>query len=374
MIEKNIYLSDKYNNYLSPEAVVWINDEKLSEKGIYFTGLEVDKSLDGADICSFSISDAIDSEFEPKNSDLFELGNTIEIHIGYADSDKKKSDLSILFMGIVTKVNWNFSEDNFLDISIEGHDYSFLLMKHQYKNVIRSSTISDIVNKIVGSTYRNLFTKSNIEPTTVIYPQMQIQEENDYLFIRSLADKNGYEFFIDNSTLHFRSPPVEQTSSITLRYGQEILGFKPEFNVEKEVSKVKVVGLEFSGDKKPIVGEASVKDIDSSSSNTASGIKALLKKLNRIEYEVREPVKTVEEAIERAQSILQNHSTNLFKGEVKSIGIPDLKPGITIALSGLGSRFSRDYYIEKTIHSFSDQGYETTVSVRGSANSFKKSG
>lgn len=372
MIEKNIYLSDKYNNYLSPEAVVWINDEKLSGKGIYFTNLEVDKSLDGADICSFSISDAINSEFEPKNTNLFELGDTIEIHIGYADSDTKRSDLSILFKGLVTKVNWNFSEDNFLDISIEGHDYSFLLMKHQYKNVIKLSTVSDIVEKIVRSTYSNLFTKLNIEPTTLIYNQVQMQEESDYLFIKSLADKNGYEFFIDNSTLHFRSPPTAQTSSLTLRYGQEILGFKPEFNVEKEVSKVKVVGLEFAGDKKPIVGEALLKDTDSSSSSSLSGIKALLKKLNRIEYEVREPVKTVEEATKRAKAILENYATNLFKGEVKSIGIPELKPGITITLSGLGNRFSRDYYVEKTIHSFSDQGYETTVSVRGSANSFKK--
>jgi len=122
-----------------------------------------------------------------------------------------------------------------------------------------------------------------------------------------------------------------------------------------------------SGDKKPIVAEAILQSIDGSCSDTSVGIRALLKKVDSIEHEVKESVKTVAEAKERADAILQKFTIETtFRGEVKSIGIPDLKPGITITLSGLGKRFSSDYYIEKSIHSFSDQGYETTVTVRKS--------
>lgn len=372
MTEKKTDFSKNYNNYLAPEAMIWINGKKLSEQWIYFTSLEVEKYLDGADTFSFSVSDAIDLEFKPKNANLFELGDTVEIHIGYADSHKEKSDLSMLFIGLITSVNWNFSEDNYLDISVEGKDYSFLLMKHTYNKIIKEATISDIVEKIMNETYKNTFKKVKIEATDVTYKQVKNQEENDYLFIKSLADKIGYEFFIDNKNFYFQSQPQNQSSAFTLYYGKEILGFKPEMNVEKEISKVKVIGLELSGDKERIVGEATLQSSEGIFTDASSGIKSLLKKLNAIEYEVKEPVKTLEEATKRAKSILENFSKNFFKGEIKSIGIPDLKPGITITLSGLGKRFSRDYYVEKTVHSFSEQGYETTVSVRGSRSSFKK--
>lgn len=359
------HLSDTYNNYLAPEAVIWINDAKLSEDGFFFTTVEIDKTLDGADTCTFSISDAIDLEFKPKKADLFELGDTIEVHIGYADSHLKKSDLSILFKGVITNINWNFSEGEYLDISVEGKDYSFLMMKHAYKKVIKETTASGIVEKIVSEVYSNLFKEEHrkISATDVMYDQVENQKENDYLFIQDLAKQYGYEFFVDNELLYFRPVSKEQSSALTLRYGQEILGFKPELNVEKEVSKVKVIGLELSGNKEAIVGEATADE--AVFSDTQEGIKTLLKKLNRIEYEVREPVKSTEEATKRAEAIMQDFSLNTFKAEIRSVGIPELKPGITLSLLGLGKRFSCDYYIEKSIHSFSESGYETVLQVRG---------
>jgi phage protein D len=359
------YLSEQYNNYLAPEAVIWINGQKLSEDGFFFTTLEIDRALDGADTCTFSIADAIDLEFQPKKAGLFELGDTLEVHIGYADSHQKKSDLSILFKGIITAINWNFSEGEYLDISVEGKDYSFLMMKHAYKKVIKDVTASEIVKKIVSEIYSNLFKEENrkITATDVKYNQMENQKENDYLFIADLAKQYGYEFFVDNDLLYFRPVPKEQSSSLSLRYGQEILGFKPELNVEKEVSKVKVIGLELAGNKEAIVGEATADE--AVFSDTGEGIKALLKKLNRIEYEVREPVKSKEEATKRAEAIMANFSQNSFKAEIRSVGIPDLKPGITISLIGLGDKFSCDYYIEKSVHTFSESGYESVLHVRG---------
>lgn len=370
MSEKKRDFSKEYNNYLAPEAVIWINGKKLSEAWLYFTSLEVVKDIDGADTFSFSLSDAIDLEFNPKHASLFELGNTVEIHIGYAESHKKKSDLSMLFIGLITTVNWNFSEENYLDISVEGTDYSFLLMKHKYKKTIKEGTVSSIVQNIVDHTYSNTFKKIKIKETKEIYKQVQVKEVSDYLFIKSLAEQVGYEFFIENETFCFYPQLNKQSSLLTLYYGKEILGFKPELNVEKEVSKVKVIALELGADKKPIVGEAKTKSLDSTFKESSAGIKSLLKKLNAVEYEVREPVKSLEQAKERAEAILEKFSKNFFKAEIKSIGIPELKAGITISLSGLGKRFSRDYYVEKAVHTFSEEGYETVVSVRGSRSSF----
>lgn len=355
-------LSKVYNNYLAPEAVIWIENKKLSENSFYFTNLEIDKTLDGSDTCTFSIPDAIDLEFNSK-SKLFELGDIVEVHIGYADSHKDKADLSILFKGIITNVNWVFSENNYLTISIEAKDYSFLMMKHKYEKSMSDIKDSDVLSTIISEVYVNLFPQANrkIDLTTIEYKKVQNDKENDYLFIKSLAKRNKYEFFINNDYIYFRPIPEKLTSNLTLRYGEEILGFKPELNIEKEVSKVQVVGLELSSDKKPIIGEATRED--GAFDDTKEGIKRLLKKLNSIEYKVSEPVKSKEEATKRAEYLLQSFTNNSFKAEIRSIGIPDLIPGIAVSLDGLGNKFSGDYYIEKTVHSFNEQGYETLVNI-----------
>jgi len=361
-------LSKKYNNFLAPEAVIKINGQKLSEKHIYFSSLEVDKSYDSADTFSFTISDAINLEFEPKHKGLFSLGNQVEIYIGYAQNSDKESNL--LFVGLITNVNWNFEQGNYLDISVEGEDFSFLLMKHKHKGSFKEKSSSDIVQTLVDTYYKNFLSKTKIDTTKIVHDKYEHKETSDYLFMQKLAKDIDYEFFIDKRKLVFQSSPKKQTSTLTLHYGQEILGFKPELNIGKEVSKVRVVSLLISSDKKQIIGEAELKREKDTCSGNDIGIKTLQRKLESVTYEIRKPVHSIEEAKKEAEALLQKFSLNYLKAEIKSIGIPELKPGITISLKGLGNRFSCSYYVEKVVHRISDQGYESTISVRGGSNAF----
>lgn len=362
-------LSLAYNNFFAPEAVVWIEGTKLSEEGVYFTDLEITKDIAASDTFSFSVSNAISDEFTLKHDKLFALGNKVEIHIGYADSDQKKSSLSMLFVGIITNVNWHFSEDNYLDITVEGADYAFFLMKHSYKKPLREMSVSDAVTVILNEVYPQIFENIDVESSDIVHTQLENQEENDYLYFRSLAEKIGYNFYVDRENLYFK--PAEETaqSTLTVHYGRELLSFTPELNVQQEVSTVKVVGLEFSPSAEPIVGEAKREQVLSAESDT--GLQRLMRTLNTVEYEVREAVKSVEEAEQRAAALMKDFSFNFFKAEMTFVGLPDLVPGMTLTLKGLGERFSRDYYVEKTVHTISEQGYETAVSVRSSTSSFK---
>lgn len=382
-------LAKKYNNYLAPEAVIWINGEKLSKRNVFFSDLKVDMLLDGADTFSFTVSDAIDFEFEPKHADLFSFGDTVEIHIGYADSTLGKSMLPILFKGIITAINWNFSEDNYMDISIEGKDYSFLMMKHKYSRnddagggnepAWNDKTESEAVSEIINSVYKNIFSTVEIEDTAIVHKQIRHKEENDYAFISALAKKNNYEFFAYKDTIYFRKPPEmknnrgDMNNAITLFYGKEILSFTPEFNVDKQVTKVRVIGVELGEGKQKIVGEAPKTGVSVTGTSSFT-MKELLKSINNIEYEIKAPVKSVEEADTLAASVYGDLSSNLLQGEVRSIGIPDLKPGIKVNLAGLGSRFSKEYYISKAVHIINDQGYEVTLNIRSNAFSLNESG
>lgn len=371
-------LAQKYNNYLAPEAIVWINGQKLSKSGVFFSDLKIDMILDGADTFSFSVCDAIDFEFEPRELELFSFGDKVEIHIGYADNTQSEKPFSTIFKGIITSINWSFNENNYLEISVEGKDYSFLLMKHKYSSGDTDGgnepswsevTHSKVVEQVLNSTYNNLFSSVQIDDTGLIQDQIRHQEENDYAFISSLAQKNNLEFFVQQDELFFRKAPElkkssEDVNTLSLYYGKEILSFTPEFNVDKQVTKVKVIGVELSSDKSKIIAQAPSQTLSSEEESSDFSMKELLKNVNNIEYEIKASVKNVQEAEILAQSVYDNLASSLLQGELRSVGVPELRPGIALKLEGLGSRFSKQYYISKAVHSFNDQGYETNISIQ----------
>ena len=366
-------LLQKYNHYLAPESVIKINGKKLSQNHLFFNDLKVDMILDGTDVFSFTLSDAIDLEFEPKHPELFNSGNEVEIYIGYANNTNSKTPLPLIFKGIITAINWNFSENNYLDITIEGKDYSFLLMKHKSSEGEKQlnwddTTHSDIVEKIIKQTYNNKFSTLKIEDTTQVYHQVKYKEDNDYAFFARLARKSGYEFFIQKDEFYFRASPDIKNDDITLAYGVEILSFTPELNIDKHVTKVKVNAAEFIGGKQT-KGEA---PSPISNATKSLNIKEILKSISNIEYTMTANVNSVQEANALAQLKLDELNSNLIKAELRCIGIPELKPGISIKLKGLGQRFSTYYYITKAVHNFNEQGYEVTLDLVSSSKTVQE--
>ncbi len=367
-------LLQKYNHYLAPEAIVEINEVKLSQYHLFFNDLKIDMTLDGTDIFSFTLSDAINLEFEPQHPELFNSGNEVKIYIGYANNSNSKTPLPLLFQGVITSINWNFSENNYLDITVEGQDYSFLLMKHKSSSNEKqlnwdNTTHSDIVERIIQQTYSTKFKKIDIHDSEQVYNQVKYKEKNDYAFFTRLASKNGFEFFIQKDEFYFRPSPDIKNDDITLSYGIEILSFTPEINIDKHVTKVKVFSTEIQAGNKKIIGEAPkvLSDVES-----PLNIKEILKNISNIEYEMTVNVSSQKEADKIAQLKLNELNSNLIKAELTCIGIPELKPGIGIKLKGLGQRFSTYYYITKAVHNFNEQGYEVNLSLISSSKTIKE--
>ncbi len=374
-------LAETYGNYFAPEAIVWVNGKKLSKSNLSFSDLKVDMITDGADTFSFTLSDAFDPEsFKPKQASIFDFGDIVEIHIGYADNRKSKESLPILFKGVVTSVAWNFSEDNYLEITVSGKDFSFLMMKHKYRRSgggeasWNEKSDSDVVAEVFDATYKKVIKNKKIDAiSSPVRKQIRHKEENDFAFFTTLAKRSNYEFFVQNETFYFRKPPEAGKGEVVLRYGREILSFTPEFNVDKQVSKVRVVGLELGPKKEKIVAEVS----QSGSLKPDAGdsaLKELLKNLNNIEYEIRAPVESVEAAKKLAESKFKELSSGLLRAQLKSIGIPELKAGIYIKLEGLGSRFSKTYYVLKAVHTFGSGGYETMLDLANDSFRMEKGG
>lgn len=67
---------------------------------------------------------------------------------------------------------------------------------------------------------------------------------------------------------------------------------------------------------------------------------------------------------ELAEATLARTAADFITGRGTAIGLPALRPGVTVELSGLGSRFGGRYYVTDTSHRIDHDGYQTRFGAR----------
>jgi uncharacterized protein len=79
---------------------------------------------------------------------------------------------------------------------------------------------------------------------------------------------------------------------------------------------------------------------------------------------LRQPVFTQAEANQRAKAALNEKAKQFLTGEGETIGLPEIRPDRNVALDGLGSPFSKTYYIQQATHKIDPSGYRTRFKVK----------
>jgi hypothetical protein len=84
----------------------------------------------------------------------------------------------------------------------------------------------------------------------------------------------------------------------------------------------------------------------------------------------KQSIKSPIDALSFAKSLLQELLNGLYEGTGSCIGIPDLRAGKFIQISGVGKRFSGSYRLHKVTHTINDSGYITDFEItQGSGDS-----
>jgi len=65
-----------------------------------------------------------------------------------------------------------------------------------------------------------------------------------------------------------------------------------------------------------------------------------------------------------AQGILKDRMKEIVKASATCVGLPDLRAGRNVQLSGMGARFDGTYFITDTTHTINDSGYVTKFNAR----------
>lgn len=357
--------SESLGAFYVPAFTVKVGGQELThELAIGVSQVEVDLTLGGAGRFSFTVVETYDIEKRAfvggRGQPVLELltfGATVEIGIGYGDHAR----LTPMIRGTITEISTSFSETGTPELSVAGYDNLFPMTLGKRSQGWANVTDSDVVSLLAHE--HNLTT--SIEPTKEKHAKIEQNQESDVEFVKKLAERNHYEFYIDDKgALRFGPPQDRGDGVVALRWGEGLLNFKPEANLAAQVSSVEVYGWDPQA-KKQIVGKAVAGEESGGEASRDGGGKTLRQATGKgAVLQLRQPVFTEAEARRRAQAVLNDHAKRFLTGEAESVGLPELRPDRNVAIGNLGAPFSKTYYIEQTTHKADSNGYRTRFKVK----------
>lgn len=347
-------IARKYSNFYAPGFQVIIEGEDILKKDLVeVTEVTFEDMLEGADRFSISINDP-GAKWLDKG--LFEPGKEVEVKMGYLDK------LATMIVGEIISLRPSFPADGTPKLEISGYDLSHQFTRVSKYRSFQNMKDSDVVGAIASEAKHKLGTQT--ETTDTVHPFIVQDRQTDYDFIKSLADRNSFEFLVRERTLYFQKTRINRSAITTLEYGSSLLSFSPELNTADQVSEVTVRGWN-PATKEEIVGRARRGSEEARQSGGRSGGDMVESIYGAVEARVLDrPVFTQQEADSLARSRLNRVAEGLIKGSAQCIGIPEIRAGENIELTGLGKKFSKKYYIERSTHTMSGSGYTTTFEVK----------
>lgn len=347
-------IAKKYSNFYAPNYQIIIDGENiLMSHLVEVMSVTFEDMLEGADRFSININDPGAKWLD---NGLFELGNQVEIKIGYVDR------LSTMIVGEIISLSPSFPTQGTPQLEISGYDLSHQFTRIRRQRSFENMRDSEVVETIAGEAKHKLDTQ--IERTETVHPHIVQDRQTDHDFIKSLAERNFFEFLVKERTLYFQRTRRNRSAITSLEYGSSLLSFNPELNTANQASEVTVRGWN-PRTKEEIIGRARRGSEEARESDRRSGGDIVEGIYGTVEETVLDrPIFSQQEADNLASSILNRLSEGLITGRAECIGIPDIRARENIELAGLGNTFSKKYYIERTTHTFGGSGYTTTFNVK----------
>lgn len=348
-------------HFYAPRFEVAIEGTNLVRAGVEVISVQVVEQLNEAARFTLTIGDRFDATrggFRWIDDPLFTPGKAITIQIGYGNN------LPTLIMGKIEQINPNLSVSGLSTISIEGYDLSYDFLKKPSKQ--RSFTeVTD--SETVQTLSAEMKLAATVDPTEERRGKVVKKGETSYfLFLTELAQRNDYEFFVGGKNLYFINPKDDRKELFALEWGKNLVSFNPRFSTAGLVTAVTVRGWD-PKTKQPIVGRATAGDERVQESGRKKGSQVARELGAEVIRELSRPVFSAAEATKIAKSELNKASDRLIEGSVSSIGIPELRAGITLKLDKLGQRFSGKYRVKQVTHTVDASGYKTTLEVKRNA-------
>jgi phage protein D len=299
-----------------------------------------------------------DPGLENVDSIPLEIGAEIEILLAAIDA----SSLTSVFEGRIAALEPEFSASGTV-LAARAYDGSHLLHQTKRTQTFQNMTAGDIAKKVAQKQQLALGT---IESAGLPHDFVQQSNETDWEFLWRLASRIDFEVLVTDKKLHFRkagAPP--EAHDLTLRWGEQLLSFRPRVTSVQQVSEVVVRAWD------PIAKRTieATEKIGKPSSEIGIARDKIVNAAGGDSVTVADrPVFSADEARELAKSFAAHLGNAYVEAEGSCKGNPRLRAGTKITVEGVGKRYGGTYTASATTHVFrGSHGYLTYFAISGRA-------
>jgi uncharacterized protein len=358
-------------DYYAPAFLVEIEGQELDQESkADVLELKVVMDLENMTSCQLTVNNWDDRSFDLKYSDkaTFDVGNRVHVQVGYA------GELRSMLRGQISTLAPRFPESGQPTIDVSVLDG---MLKLRDRKPAEGET-RKYVNKADHEIAKAIAQRNGMRPVVTEegpkHEEVVQKNQDDASFLMERAKRIDFDCYVltdpdsGQDTLNFVRPTDARDARAVRVYefiwGKSLISFAPVLTLSRQVASVTVRGWD-ARTKEPISYKATPSDLPGSSGGGTSGPKAAEDTLGAKEEAVVDaPVQSEQEARELAISLLRERAYEFITGKGRAIGIPDLRPGDNVQLSGLGKRFSGQYYVTKVEHTVGNAGYTTDFDVR----------
>lgn len=301
-----------------------------------------------------------DDDLELLGNNKVSLGDEVEIQLA---NDDETDSLAVVFTGEVTAIEPSYETGFRTVLIVRGYDFSHRLTHGTYIRTFQNSKDSDIVSTMAGE----VGLTASVEATTTVYDYVMQYNQTNMAFLRQLARRNNYKFYIDtDKKLQFKKAATANGSEKALAWGERLLGFFPRMSISEQVTEVTVRGWDVAT-KAAVVGTSSTASYLQAIGGEQKGGSAYQTATSKTakHYEVTHMALDQTQADALAQAILDELNADYIEAEGICIGNAALLPGMVVDISKVNSQFEGKYKLSTVRHIYSPDGYRTEFTVEG---------
>ena len=283
-----------------------------------------------------------DPEYAIASSTTIALGNRVEIHA---------RDKGLLMRGDITGVSVEHQLGEAPDLVIVVHDKAYKLALTTKVATYLNMKFSDVVEKLASE--HSLSAK--VTATSNVLPHM-FKADSDLALLDALADRAGFDWWVDGNDLHFEKPA--EGTTVELQLAKDLLAFSVRAS-GLHASSVKVDGWDHKQTSAINAQAASSDAVMQPTSDFVNGY-AKPHKLtgsSPMLSTVLAP-NTQAEATELSQAALDRAVAAAVTARGVMLGDPRIKLGVSVKINDAGP-LSGKYHVTQVEHVFRASGFET---------------
>lgn len=285
------------------------------------------------------------------DSALFVPGQRVEILAGTG------ADPTSVFIGTVVRVGLRVRESAASQWVVD--------CRHAAMKLAVSPRCADYFDQadsdIIAAVLEAAAVDAEIEATSLRHEQVLQFHATDWDFVLARARANGQLVWCEGEKVLVRRPRTDAAPVCTLQHGATLLEFEGEIDARRQHPSIGVTSWD-PAEQETVAVHAAAPPLSAPGNLSAEALAGV----SGQPLQLRHPALPESEAQAWADGEALRRRIDQVCGRAKCAGIATVRPGVVVALAGLGERFSGKVFVSAVRHEFSlVQGWKTHIQFGG---------